>query len=111
MALSSLSVVTNANRLRRFTPRPVAKVDPTALTVTPTVELANEYDEEDSEMHHDDDHDHAAHSQAAVDPVCKMEVDPANAAASREHDGKTYSFCSKGCAAAFDADPAQYATS
>ncbi len=76
------------------------------------VELANEYDDEENEMHdnHDHDHDHSTHSGTTVDPVCKMSVDPASAAASREHDGKTVSFCSKGCAAAFDADPAQYAT-
>ena len=36
------------------------------------------------------------------DPVCGMEVDPANAAAQRELDGKTFSFCSEGCARRFD---------
>ena len=28
----------------------------------------------------------------AIDPVCKMEVDPARAAASYEYQGKTYYF-------------------
>ena len=44
----------------------------------------------------------------AIDPVCGMTVDPARAAARVEHDGTTYSFCSKGCAAKFTADPKKY---
>jgi P-type Cu+ transporter len=44
----------------------------------------------------------------ALDPVCGMTVDPARAAARIEHDGTTYFFCSKGCAAKFTADPARY---
>lgn len=88
----------------------IATVDPKASTITLMVELAKEYDDEENEMHDNHDHDHSTHSGTTVDPVCKMSVDPASAAASREHDGKTVSFCSKGCAAAFDADPTQYAT-
>jgi len=42
------------------------------------------------------------------DVVCGMQVDPAKAAGSSEYNGKTYYFCSKGCKAKFDADPAQY---
>lgn len=41
----------------------------------------------------------------AVDPVCKMEVDPSTAAATSEHDGVTYYFCSLECRERFDADP------
>jgi len=44
----------------------------------------------------------------ALDPVCGMTVDPARAAAAVEHDGITYYFCSKGCAAKFNADPGKY---
>ena len=33
----------------------------------------------------------------AVDPICGMTVDPANAAGSYTHEGTTYYFCSKGC--------------
>jgi P-type Cu+ transporter len=43
------------------------------------------------------------------DPVCGMTVDPARAAGSSEHGGHTVYFCSKGCKAKFDADPAKYA--
>src|SRR5436190_8313083 len=44
----------------------------------------------------------------AVDPVCGMIVDPAKAAGQFDHKGKTYYFCSKGCAAKFAADPEKY---
>src|ERR1022692_2780448 len=42
------------------------------------------------------------------DPVCGMTVDPERAAAKAEHAGKTYYFCSKGCAEQFRADPERY---
>ncbi|MEO8049650.1 MAG: heavy metal translocating P-type ATPase [Acidobacteriota bacterium] len=45
------------------------------------------------------------------DPVCGMDVQPESAAASETHDGQTYYFCSKGCAAKFRADPAKYLAS
>ena len=32
-----------------------------------------------------------------IDPICGMTVDPAKAAGTFIHDGKTYYFCSKGC--------------
>ena len=44
-------------------------------------------------------------SEMAIDPVCKMEVDPENAAAKAEHQGQTYYFCAPGCKVAFDKDP------
>lgn len=37
-----------------------------------------------------------------------MTVDPATAAAQRAYQGKQYYFCSKGCAAKFEADPEKY---
>ena len=42
------------------------------------------------------------------DFVCGMPVDPAKAAGTSDHGGKTYYFCSKGCKAKFDANPSQY---
>ena len=42
------------------------------------------------------------------DVVCGMQVDPATAAGTSQHEGKTYYFCSKACKATFDANPAQY---
>ena len=44
----------------------------------------------------------------AMDPVCKMEVDPKTAAAKSEYKGQTYYFCAPGCKAAFDKDPEKY---
>ncbi len=49
-------------------------------------------------------------SEKVKDPVCGMEVDPKQAAARAEYQGKTYYFCSPGCKAAFEKDPAKYAT-
>ena len=43
-----------------------------------------------------------------VDIICGMRIDPATAAATREHDGTTFHFCSKGCAKTFDVDPSRY---
>jgi len=43
----------------------------------------------------------------AVDPVCKMTVDPATAI-SAEVDGQTYYFCAQGCRKAFVNDPAAF---
>jgi len=45
----------------------------------------------------------------AIDPVCKMEVNEAQAAAKSEYEGKTYYFCSPGCKRTFDQDPARFA--
>ncbi|MFQ5407463.1 MAG: heavy metal translocating P-type ATPase [Anaerolineales bacterium] len=44
-----------------------------------------------------------------IDPVCGMEIKPENAAATREHMGATFYFCSDPCAATFDSDPHKYA--
>ena len=42
------------------------------------------------------------------DPICGMTVDPARAAATVTHEGKTYFFCRPECAGAFRADPNRY---
>lgn len=44
----------------------------------------------------------------AIDPVCKMEVDEATAAATSDYQGATYFFCTPGCKATFDKDPEKY---
>ena len=43
-----------------------------------------------------------------LDPVCGMTVMPERAAAHVTHDGRDFYFCSKGCAAKFQQDPARY---
>jgi YHS domain-containing protein len=45
----------------------------------------------------------------AIDPVCRMTVEPQKAAASMEYQGSTYYFCSKGCHQEFTAHPDKYA--
>ena len=42
------------------------------------------------------------------DPVCGMELTPANAAATSEYDGQTYYFCSLDCKKSFDKEPEKY---
>jgi Cu+-exporting ATPase len=52
---------------------------------------------------------HPSQSKAgAKDPVCGMTVDPARAASTAEHEGRTYYFCCAGCAAKFKAEPQRY---
>src|SRR5262249_25184323 len=47
----------------------------------------------------------------AKDPVCGMAVDPARAAGRVENDGRTYFFCSTGCAERFKKAPEQFLSS
>jgi Cu+-exporting ATPase len=42
------------------------------------------------------------------DPVCGMQVNPRQADATRVHMGKTFYFCSPGCAQESDANPHRY---
>lgn len=44
----------------------------------------------------------------AIDPVCGMQVQIANAAARSVHDGETFYFCSDRCRQRFDVDPGRY---
>ena len=44
----------------------------------------------------------------AVDPVCKMTVEPAKAAAQSTYRGQTYYFCSPECKKTFDKNPEKY---
>ena len=115
MALSSLSVVGNANRLRRWRPGPLpaarpAKVTPQVQTGPASARHARcrsvRYPSRSQEVPMS--HDQPTTSADAIDPVCGMTVAPDTAAASREVDGATYYFCSTHCAATFDADPDRY---
>ncbi|WP_395152481.1 heavy metal translocating P-type ATPase [Ilumatobacter sp.] len=96
MAASSLSVVANASRLRRWHPRPI---DTTKLgeATEPTVEVGQ-------------DETLALEHEQVADPVCGMTIDAADAAATAEHDGTTYHFCSASCHDAFTADPTAYSS-
>jgi P-type Cu+ transporter len=96
MALSSLSVVSNANRLRRYRVRPLPE-EGRPLAEAPRVEVG--------------EHAEPEPPAAATDPVCGMEVDPATAAASETFDGVVYHFCSAACHGKFVADPERFAES
>jgi len=43
-----------------------------------------------------------------IDPVCKMEISVADAAASHDHQSETLYFCSLDCLRKFERDPARY---
>ena len=47
-------------------------------------------------------------SAITKDPVCGMTVEPAKSAATIDHQGTSYYFCSQGCATKFRADPEKY---
>ncbi|MFW9803022.1 MAG: heavy metal translocating P-type ATPase, partial [Candidatus Thorarchaeota archaeon] len=84
MALSSVSVVTNALTLNRFKPEraahPIASAPPAA------------YQEGD----------------VAVDPICKMKVEIATADLFSDYKGKRYYFCNQYCKDTFEGNPAEY---
>ncbi len=96
MAASSLSVVANASRLRRWHPRPI---DTTKLG-TPTEPIVEVGQDETLALEH----------EQVTDPVCGMTIDAADAAATAEHDGTTYHFCSASCHDTFTADPTAYSS-
>jgi Cu+-exporting ATPase len=102
MALSSLSVVTNSSRLRRFTPLPLAT--PAQLAASePVVEIGTTNNDKEIPMTVQNDN-----TTLVTDPVCGMSIDPETAFATRVHDGVTFYFCSAVCAEKFDADPHRY---
>ena len=61
---------------------------------------------------HDQRHGDRCHTPAVAeivkDPVCGMTVDPRTSKHRASHDGRTFHFCSAGCKAKFEADPARY---
>ena len=42
------------------------------------------------------------------DPVCGMEIDPKDAAATSDYEGATHYFCAIACKERFDAEPAKF---
>ncbi|MDZ5452516.1 heavy metal translocating P-type ATPase [Labrys sp. ZIDIC5] len=62
----------------------------------------------DHHHHHGHHHDHAGAHSGVKDPVCGMDVDPATAKHSIQHEGRPYYFCSAGCKSKFEAAPGRY---
>jgi Cu+-exporting ATPase len=112
MALSSLSVVTNASRLRRWHTQPLPEAHP--ARVRPRVESAADRGpagggataQEGHGRHHPAPQDSS--DSTVADPVCGMQVDKTTAAEHRQTGHGTYYFCSAHCANTFDADPHRY---
>ncbi len=82
MAMSSVSVVSNALLLNRFDP-------------TEPIEEEDVPEEESA-------------STIAIDPICKMEVDTATAELYSDYEGERYYFCAPYCKQTFDENPSQY---
>ncbi len=96
MALSSLSVVTNANRLRGYKPITLAADGAALPTIMPKVEVREQKTQKEEIM------------ATVKDPVCGMDIDPKNAATTQAYQGKTYHFCSEACHVKFKAEPNKY---
>ena len=98
MAASSLSVVSNANRLRRF------RVPEAKGVARPSIgDVRVEIGEREPTKQE-------ATMETVHDPVCGMDIDPADAAGTEDYEGKTYYFCSKSCHEKFKAEPQKYAS-
>lgn len=72
--------------------------------------MDHQHHERGRHSHHH--HDHADSQNAttgmAKDPVCGMDVNPATAKHSAEHEAVRYVFCTEGCKSKFVAEPAKY---
>jgi Cu+-exporting ATPase len=84
MAFSSVSVVTNSLRLKKWRSEVDGSTAQTALR------------------------DAKGSQTMAIDPVCKMTVEPARAAAQSTYGGQAYYFCAVACKQQFDKEPEKY---
>ncbi|WP_327433557.1 heavy metal translocating P-type ATPase [Streptomyces sp. NBC_01236] len=111
MALSSLSVVTNSSRLRRWHTQPLPDARP--AQIQPRVESAADRVPAAGAAAPAGHGHHYPASQGngdstVADPVCGMQVDKATVTDRRQTENGTHYFCSAHCAATFDADPDCY---
>ncbi|GAC1669783.1 MAG: hypothetical protein PVS3B2_10740 [Candidatus Dormibacteraceae bacterium] len=109
MAMSSLSVVSNSNRLRGFRSKPVQSGAIGHPEVEPKVEVGVDDARPTEERAPTGQGDDMSETTAATDPVCGMTVQTATAEYRSFHNGKAYYFCSAGCKVNFDKDPAKFA--
>ena len=109
MAMSSLSVVSNSNRLRGFRSKPVQSAAIGRSAAEPKVEVGADDARHTQERALTGQGDDMSDETAATDPVCGMTVDSATAEYRSFNNGKAYYFCSGGCKEKFDKDPAKFA--
>lgn len=95
MALSSISVVLNANRLHTYRRTSLSEARPMVPGARTTVERLELERRTEVAM--------------ARDAVCGMEMDPERATAQVDYQGQTYYFCSTTCLDRFVAEPEKYA--
>ena len=98
MALSSLSVTTNANRLRTYQPPGLAAAGVPGRENQTIINVQSYEPEKEKDM------------ATVKDVVCGMDIDPNTADSQMEHQGKTYHFCSSACHAKFMTEPQKYAS-
>jgi P-type Cu+ transporter len=108
MALSSLSVVTNSNRLRGLKPKPIQSVPSDRSAAEPTVEVGTRDDTPISQPALAGQGEDVTKTTTTIDPVCGMTVNTATAEYRSFYDGKAYYFCSAGCKVSFDKDPDKF---
>ena len=108
MAMSSLSVVSNANRLRSFRTKPVQSAA-IGLAAEPKVEVGASDARPVQKRAPTGQGDDMSENTSVIDPVCGMTVDSATAEYRSFHNGTAYYFCSAGCKENFDRDPAKVA--
>jgi len=111
MALSSLSVVSNSNRLRGFKPNPIPSAAVGRPAAEPRVEVGSHEDPVSSQHGPMGQGDDMTDKTTTIDPVCQMTVATATAEYRSFLDGKAYYFCSAGCKTTFDKDPKKFAGS
>ncbi len=96
MALSSLSVTTNANRLRTYQRPALAVARASGGENQIIIDVQKYQPEEEKDL------------STVKDVVCGMNIDPNTASSQMEYRGKTYYFCSNDCHAKFMAEPQKY---
>ena len=97
MALSSLSVTANANRLRTYQRPALAAAGPSVGENQTIIDVPKYEPEKEIDV------------TTVKDVVCGMDIDPSTASSKIEHQEKTYHFCSSACHDKFMAEPEKYA--
>jgi len=108
MAMSSLSVVSNSNRLRGFKPNSIQRVPGGRSVAEPMVEVGSHGALHISQDAPTGQADEMTDKTTAIDPVCQMTVDTATAEYRSFNSGQAYYFCSAGCKLSFDKNPEKF---